>query len=276
MECAMTARPRFGLTWCLIGAIPALLVAVPVLLAFAPAYAWAQPAERGGKNTCVDCHSDANFLVQNKKLYDYYRNWRQSVHRQENVTCADCHGGNPRAADKDGAHGGKSMSASDPASPISYQNVPATCANCHKDVYRNFQQSEHFKHLTKTPDAKQGPNCVTCHGSVNISVLNVGTVRQACERCHNSQTGNYPEIPAQAEEVLSRFLSINRYYRYIATQGDPRQVQGVFKTLDPRIKELNASWHRFDLDKVGKETRELIDQLKAQREEIGRKQAPKP
>jgi hypothetical protein len=94
-------------------------------------------------------------------------------------------------------------------------------------------------------------------------------VREACKRCHNARTGNYPEIPAQAEEVLSKFLSIHRYYRSIAVQGDSRKIQALFKVIDPRVKQLNASWHAFDLDKIGKETRELIDFLKAQRQQLG-------
>lgn len=232
--------------------------------------AWGATPKKASANSCVDCHSDPNFLVQNKKLYEYFRNWRSSVHGQENVTCVDCHGGNPKAAGKEAAHGGQAMSAANPSSPISYQNVPQTCANCHKDIYESYRQSEHFKHLQDNPDAKQGPNCVTCHGSVSIAVLNVGTVRQACERCHNKETGNYPEIPEQAEDILSRFLSINRFYRYIATQGDPQEVRAIFKTLDPRIKQLNAHWHTFDLDKVGKETREVVDLLKDQREKISK------
>ena len=228
----------------------------------------AEPAAAAPKDSCVACHSDPAFLVQNKKLYDYYKNWQLSVHRQERVTCVECHGGNARVADKETAHGGSVMRASDPSSPISYQNVPKTCARCHEDVYKNYLQSEHFKHLTKNPDEKQGPNCVTCHGSVNISVLNVGTVRDTCSRCHNDKTGIYPEIPDQAEEVLSKFLSIHRYYRFIATQGNPARIKAIFGTIDPRIKKLSASWHAFDLDKVGKETKELIDYLKAQREQI--------
>ncbi len=265
-------RHSRGYTLARTGLALASLVLAGLVLGVLPAAAQrALPAP--AKNSCVDCHSDPNFLVQNKKLYDYYKNWQLSVHKQENVTCVDCHGGDPLASDKDSAHGGKSMVASDPASPISYQNVPTTCARCHAEEYRNFQQSEHFKHLKSGPQEKQGPTCVTCHGSVNISVLNVGTVREACERCHNARTGNYPEIPAQAEEVLSKFLSIHRYYRSIAVQGDSRKIQALFKVIDPRVKQLNASWHAFDLDKIGKETQELIDFLKAQREQFGQGRA---
>lgn len=252
-------------------ALAGLVLAALALGALPAAAQRAMPAPV--KNACVDCHSSPNFLVQNKKLYDYYKAWQLSVHKQENVTCVDCHGGNPQASDKESAHGGNLMSASNPASPISYQNVPTTCARCHAEEYRNFQQSEHYKHLKSGPDEKQGPTCVTCHGSVNISVLNVGTVREACERCHNAQTGNYPEIPAQAEEVLSKFLSIHRYYRSIAVQGDSRKIQALFKVIDPRVKEVNASWHAFDLDKIGKETQELIDFLKAQREQLDKGRA---
>ncbi|MBI4081630.1 MAG: hypothetical protein HY423_03370 [Candidatus Lambdaproteobacteria bacterium] len=233
----------------------------------------AQPAANRVTNSCVDCHSDAKFLVQNKKLYDYYQGWQLSVHRQEKVTCVDCHGGNPRLADKTGAHSGKAMRAAEPESPISYQNVPKTCANCHEDVYKSYQQSAHFKNLKAKAEDKQGPNCVTCHGSVNISVLNVGTVRTTCEQCHNTKTGVFPEIPEQAEDVLSNFLSIHRYYRFIATRGEPGQIQALFKIIDPRIKRLNASWHTFDLDKVTSETKELIDFLKVQRDQIARQRA---
>jgi hypothetical protein len=261
----MKRRPRRGLALALGSA--GLAIAALSLLALP---AWGAKPKAAPKNSCVDCHADPNFLVQNKKLYEYYRNWRSSVHGQEGVTCVDCHGGDPKAAGKEGAHGGQAMSAANPVSPISYQNVPKTCANCHKDIYEGYQQSEHFKHLRDNPDEKQGPNCVTCHGSVSVAVLNVGTVKQACERCHNKETGNYPEIPEQAEDILSRFLSINRFYRYIATQGDPQRVKAIFKTLDPRIKQLNAHWHTFDLDNVAKETREVIDLLKGEREKISK------
>lgn len=262
----MKGAPRKGFTLSFAGAgvatVAFLLLALP---------AWGAPPAGAQKNSCVDCHADPNFLVQNKKLYDYYRSWRASVHGQENVTCVDCHGGNPNAADKAAAHGERVMSASNPTSPINYRNVPQTCANCHKDVAESYRQSEHFKHLRDNPDDKQGPNCVTCHGSVNTSVLNVGTVRQACERCHNNQTGNYPEIPAQAEEILSTFLSINRFYRYLTTHQTPQQAT-INQSLDARIKRLDAHWHTFDLDKVGKEANEVKVLLNEQREKIGKQQ----
>ena len=58
-------------------------------------------------DSCVDCHRDPKFLVTNRKLYDYYQQWKASVHTQEGLSCADCHGGDPAKKDKDAAHGGK-------------------------------------------------------------------------------------------------------------------------------------------------------------------------
>ena len=265
------ARRRWGLraAWVVTVALAGLAVA-----------GQAGAAERAAppaKSSCVDCHSNPRLLVQNKKLYDYYRAWKVSIHGQENITCVDCHGGNPKVADKLAAHGDSALAASQPTSRTNYQNVPVTCARCHEEIYKNFKQSSHFEHLTVADKDKQGPTCVTCHGSVNTSVLNINTVRSACARCHNKETDNHPDIPAQAEDVLSQFLSIHRYYRFIATQGDPKQIKEVFKVIDPRIKRLNAYWHIFDLEKVGDETTELLDYLKQERDRIQQaRPAPKP
>ena len=239
------------------------------------ATAWGStPAQT--RDSCVDCHSDSRFLVQNKKLYDYYASWRHSVHKQEGVACVDCHGGNPAVPDRETAHRGTAMSASDPASPINYRNVPATCGHCHTKEYQSYQQSKHFKHLQVEQTEQQGPNCVTCHGSVNISVLDVNTVRNSCQRCHNTQTGIYPEVPGDAEEALSRFLSIHRYYRFIAMTADPREIKARFQDIDPRVKLVEADWHSFDLDKVSQDTQDLIEYLKAQRESISKEHAQTP
>jgi len=262
----MKGVPRRGFTLSLAGAGVA---AAAFLLLATPA--WAAPPAGTQKNSCVDCHADPNFLVTNKELYDYYRAWQASAHGRANVTCVDCHGGNPNASDKATAHGGQPLSASNPVSPVNYENVPQTCANCHKDVAASYRQSEHFKHLRENPDEKQGPSCVTCHGSVNTSVLNVGTVRQACERCHNDQTGIYPEIPQQAEEILGTFLTIDRFHRYLATHQTPQQAS-VNRDLDARVKLLDAHWHTFDLDKVGSEAKELLNLLNEQREKIAKEQ----
>jgi len=258
-------------------------VAVGLMLALTSAGALA--AEKSGKtskrssppaeNSCVECHGKRDLMVQNKKLFDYFQAWKFSIHGVSGVMCQECHGGHPSEPSQAAAHGKAILGASQTGSPTSYQNVPDTCARCHDDVFQNYRKSKHFEHLKVSGESKekQGPNCVTCHGSVNTSVLNVTTVRSTCMQCHNKDTGNYPEIPEQAEAVLSQFLSIQRYYRFIATKTDASRAKSMFKVIDPRVKRLNASWHTFDLEKVTRDTLDLLDYLKVQRGHLQRQES---
>ena len=215
-------------------------------------------------DSCVDCHKDTQFRVTNKKLYDYYQEWKLSLHAQEGISCADCHGGNPKLMDKKQAHGSANINPSEKSSPVHFRNIPKTCATCHDDYFEHFRASTHYKKLIKSKEEQSGPNCVTCHASVNTTVLNVNTVRDACAFCHNEEKDNHPEIPAKAEELLSKFLSIHRFYRYVTKRGDldPK----VFEAVEKRTKHLFAEWHSFDLPAIEKQTNELLEFLKKERD----------
>jgi nitrate/TMAO reductase-like tetraheme cytochrome c subunit len=232
------------------------------------ASAGAEASTADAPNFCVECHSNPDFLVTAKKLYDYFQEWEVSVHRQEDVSCEDCHGGNSEVRDKKRAHGTEVSGGLTVGSAVSFENIPSTCGGCHGDIYEGFRQSNHFAHLRKKKQEKQGPNCVTCHGSINATVLNVNTVQEACQRCHNEETGNHPELPAKASELLDRFLSIHRYYRYIGIRGDPVDTQAFFAVMDQRLRDLSVLWHTFDLPTIDKETRFVLDLLKAKRAEV--------
>ena len=226
------------------------------------------PLSGGEKDSCVSCHSDPDFLVKNKKLYDYFQNWKYSIHSMEKVSCADCHGGNPAASSKAAAHASKVGGAESVVNSINYRNIPATCAKCHKSIYEKFKGSEHFKHLLSKSKGEQGPNCVTCHGSVSISVLNVNSVRETCEKCHNAKSGNNPDIPLEAEEILNNFLSIQRYFRFIGVRSGPKKARSYFEVLEPMIKNLSAEWHSFNLKRVENETKKILNVTRAIRNEI--------
>jgi len=223
------------------------------------------------EDSCVDCHSNPDFLVTNKKLYDYFEDWKKSVHRQEGVGCSDCHGGNPENREKRGAHGAEVSDASVPESTVYFKNIPATCGDCHDDIYGAFRESDHYDHLREKKQDKQGPSCVTCHGSINVTVLDVTTVEKACGRCHNEESDNHPEIPAKAAGILNRFLSIQRYYRYIGIRGEPGDTHAFFQDVDQKIENLSLLWHTFDLPKIEEETDAVVDLLKTKRGEIRRK-----
>lgn len=219
------------------------------------------------RDSCVDCHSDPGLLVTNRKLYDYFQKWSESVHKQEEVTCTDCHGGDPSVADKAGSHKGD-LQASKRSSAVNFRNVPQTCGECHDEIYEGFRKSKHFEHVVAKKQQDQGPTCVTCHGSINVAVLNVNTVEQTCSRCHNDESENHPETPEKARSLLNRFLSIHRYYRYIAVRGDPVETREFFEAVDGAIRELSVTWHSFDLSEIEGKTETLLDSVKQKRGEL--------
>jgi hypothetical protein len=244
----------------------ALLLALPILTALL-LVGGSGPAPAARQDSCVDCHSNRDFLVTNKKLYDYFQQWTLSVHRQEEVTCVACHGGNPGIADKAGAHGGD-LSGGALSSAVNFKNIPRTCGGCHEDVYRAYRQSDHSEYLVAEEDAQQGPNCVTCHGSMSTGVLNVNSIRESCARCHNEKTDNHPENPERATAILNRFLSIHRFYRYITVRGSPGESREFFELADQKIEHLAVTWHTFDLEEIEAETRAVLDLLKAERDRV--------
>lgn len=242
-----------------------LAAALAVLsLGSGPVLAGAAEGEQSG---CADCHGDPEYLVTNKKLYEYFQQWNDSVHKQEGVTCDDCHGGDPRATDKRRAHG-SGVGSADPDSGIYYKAVPETCGQCHDEILEGFRKSHHFQHVVKKGEELQGPTCVTCHGAINVDILNVTSVEQSCARCHNETRANHPEIPERARYLLNRFLSIHRFYRYITTNAEPEEAGAFFRDLDPRLQRLSVTWHTFDIDAAEKETGEVLALLKAKRDEI--------
>ena len=224
-------------------------------------------AEAEVEDSCVECHSATSFLVTNKKLYDYFQRWSSSVHSQEGVTCVDCHGGNPQDSDEKKAHGGD-LDAADAQSAVNFRNIPKTCGGCHSDIYEGFRESTHFEHVVSASQEDQGPTCVTCHGSLNVAVLNVNTVEETCRQCHNEKTENSPENPQQARTLLNRFLSIHRYYRYITVRSDPAKTKPFFDEVDAQIHALSVTWHTFDLDEIQEKTEAVLLTLRGKRKEI--------
>jgi hypothetical protein len=230
---------------------------------------WSAASLAEEQDSCVDCHGNRRFLVTDKKLYDYFQQWTLSVHRQEDVSCVDCHGGNPGIADKEGAHGGD-LSGEEVSSAVNFKNIPDTCGECHEQIYRAYRESDHSEYLVAEEDAQQGPNCVTCHGSMSTGVLDVNTIRESCARCHNEKTDNHPENPERATAILNKFLSIHRFYRYITVRGSPEDSRKLFEEVDEKIDRLSVTWHTFDLDEIEAETRAVLDLLKMQRDELRR------
>jgi len=226
-----------------------------------------RPAASG--DSCVDCHRDPDFIVTHPKLYEYFRDWEKSVHRLSDVSCSDCHGGNPDVADKEGAHGGD-LGESSAESAVNFANVPATCGDCHEEVHDAYVKSRHFEHLVKERADKQGPSCVTCHGSMNTHTLNVNTVEEVCASCHNEQRKNHPDIPEKARDALNKMLSMDRIYRYVGRRMEPEAAAPFLRDMDRRMHEVAVGWHSFDLDALAEQSAAVLKILKEKRVELGR------
>jgi hypothetical protein len=183
------------------------------------------------------------------------------------VTCSDCHGGNPQSFDKQRAHGGD-LNAAQSSSAVNFRNIPETCGQCHEEIHDAFRESAHYEHLVSKDPEDQGPTCVTCHGSMNVTALNAYTVGETCRKCHNEETQNRPESAEEVAVLLRRSLSIQRHYHYVAARGDPAATKPFLENIDARLHDLTLTWHTLDLDATAKKTKAVLGQLRAKREEV--------
>ena len=209
-------------------------------------------------DTCIDCHKDKKFRIQDKKLFNYYNKWKGSIHDVAGLSCRDCHGGDSTRAKKEHAHP-KNLSPGNINSMVFYKNIPKTCGKCHENVYTNFIRSKHYKALEK---AGKGPNCATCHGSLVTNVYYASIVSKTCTSCHNQQTKNHPEIIKTAEQILQR-LNVSRGYLKWASRHfkDSDKVE-LLKNINNLYQNISDSWHRFNFTNTDENSRELLSELR--------------
>jgi hypothetical protein len=194
---------------------------------------------------CHDCHKSREFKVTNKKIYDYNLDFEVSIHGVAELACTDCHGGDEGTTDMDQVHQGV-------MEPVHFDNIPATCGECHGEQYEAFVTSSHYQLLKKNGSA---PNCVTCHGAMDMDFIFASRVRNTCQFCHNYESGTLPAIPDQADFILSKINIINGYKGYVELHAKDREL---VQDLATAYADLTAKWHRFDLDEVEEDTRELL------------------
>ena len=222
------------------------------------------PRAAAAADGCVTCHGDPSFAVRNKKLFDYYQKWQASTHAANGVSCSDCHGGDANAKDKDQAHG-KMLEAGQPGSQVFYKNIPKVCGQCHTEIYNSFTQSKHFRRLT---DQGVGPNCVTCHGSLNTTVLTPSKIATVCERCHNEETGNHPDYPERARQIRRHNMMIGSYLKWVAAYfesvGKPQEMVPFYE----QVNHQRIAWHTFNLDQARDTSDAILSRLREKEQEI--------
>ena len=135
--------------------------------------------------TCGTCHGQKLVMESVGQSTQEFSSYEESVHgravangSQKAAVCTDCHG----------VH--EIRKASDDKSSIFKFNVPATCAQCHQEVKREFMESIHGQAIGKGNSL--APVCTDCHGIHSIkshldpnSPVNAQNLaRLTCSRCH--------------------------------------------------------------------------------------------
>ncbi|MCL4477824.1 MAG: hypothetical protein M1381_01810 [Deltaproteobacteria bacterium] len=210
------------------------------------------------KNTCVICHSkiSGETFVGIKS-----HSWENSIHQEHGITCNQCHGGNPKAITTAKAHIGV-LGSSNPDSGVYYKNIPKTCGRCHNKELYKYTESNHFKKLEATG---QGPNCVTCHGSMVTTILTPDDMANVCDKCHNTRIGVFPYIPEKAKAVL---MLLDTEGSLIAADekiySSSKEDMQILQKAKSQFSNAKLEWHAFDLDKITKylqNTEEILKEL---------------
>ena len=218
----------------------------------------APPPAPAPVDTCRDCHQDEKFRVQNKKIYDYFQDWKGSPHDLAGVTCTACHGGDQTKTEEGEAHKGI-LPQSNPGSPFNYKNIPKTCGSCHADILERFRKSRHYEMLEKDG---RGPSCITCHGALNAKVYSMTIIARACSKCHNKKTGNNPQIIGQAQEILERLNHANGYRNGLAFYYKSIHKPEAMEKVDAAYKDVILFWHEFNFKKLAPRSKELLAEIK--------------
>lgn len=209
------------------------------------------------ENYCVQCHLKlltSNFVGVRSHA------WKGSIHQKYGVTCDKCHGGDPHAADQKKAHVGV-LGSSDPKSSVYFKNTPYTCGKCHGAELYEFSQSNHYEMLESEG---KGPTCVTCHGSMVVTVLSPDDVVAVCDRCHNERMGIFPYVPQKARAVLLLLrtgiaLADADSKLYRPPEGSHDAV--FLRDAQLALHTAKLDWHRFDLDTLTDHLQDEYDSL---------------
>jgi hypothetical protein len=196
---------------------------------------------RAEVDTCVECHKNPEFQVSYIRLYNYYKDWEGSAHELGGVSCVDCHLGDSTATVKEKAHH-VANSYANPDSTTYYKNVPETCGQCHNDVVRHFLVSKHYRKFQEG----EGPNCVTCHGSMANTIPNIEIIEEVCMHCHNDTKAPSAVIP-QAQVALSWLNLVRSYLGWSEINPQPRPTTGEVAEFELAYRQVANAWHRFDL-----------------------------
>jgi cytochrome b subunit of formate dehydrogenase/nitrate/TMAO reductase-like tetraheme cytochrome c subunit len=194
---------------------------------------------------CAKCHADPGFLSRHKiPVLHPVEQYLQSVHgravlqSKDAATCSDCHG----------SHG--IQPAWEAQSKVSHWNVVETCAQCHKEIARQFNESVHGAALKN--GVRDVPDCTNCHGEHLIleprnpaSALNAANISaQTCARCHaDARLARLHDLPADRVPSYAdsyHGLALREGSLTAANCASCHGVHDILRSSDPR-STVNAA-----------------------------------
>jgi cytochrome b subunit of formate dehydrogenase len=142
---------------------------------------------------CGDCHRTEGIATQAADLSQVsaFSDYSMSVHGRgltekgllPSAVCIDCHSSH------------MVLKHDDERSTVSKKNLPATCATCHRGIYKDFIKSIHY--AAREEDADKLPNCASCHSSHTIGEVEkddfLFEVTEQCGACHRELSETYLE-----------------------------------------------------------------------------------
>ncbi len=142
---------------------------------------------------CGRCHKEGSKAAvrYTGEQHDILQNYVMSIHGKGllesglvvTAMCTDCHT----------AH--HVLPSSDTTSSVFHDNIPQTCAKCHKGIYEQFSGSVHDDQDYEGEEAL--PNCDDCHQAHTVQRTDLEGFKfqiiEQCGRCHEDVTGTYFE-----------------------------------------------------------------------------------
>lgn len=216
-----------------------------------------------GENQCVACHETERLPISLGHSFD---EWRVSTHGRVGVACEKCHGGDPEAVVAATAHTGV-LVAADPESRVHPARVAETCGACHQAERDAYSKTVHAKQVR---EQRSGATCLTCHGSMAISLPSPSELRARCAGCH--------EKPVAAQTALTLLASVkiglHRVHRVLQSTEAKEEswyagAMTRFHEMERKYATISLRWHTFDTAETAKDSRELLRLVSLLDEEIG-------
>lgn len=200
-----------------------------------------------GGSSCVFCHSDITEVPHQSPV--------------ASVSCAGCHpeekaallgSGHGQAFDVTLNEAGacsvchepphEIKTHTSPASKLFWQNIPATCGDCHREVAGVFNKSVHGKAVAA--GKREAPVCNDCHGEHSItagkdpsSKVSSAHITETCGQCHSAErvTSKYrlPDYVVGTYMESYHGLSVTRGSLTTANCASCHSTHNILPDTDP-------------------------------------------